>query len=200
MLNRHLIRFEMDTRNKAALAISSRLLSCLVTESLLRAFFIPVESKDSKGILVILSPGFINEGVNIQRTLRSNDIFAIVPLHRAPVLSATTPGNHGYSVGLVDPLDMMPSIYELKPASGANEVSRSYSRASILLTRNAQEVGAPLNILRCPDWDVEGQCQIPIHDPAQLWQKFAANIAVYDPFIEEELRSSLYWQRKFFLK
>ena len=63
-------------------------------------------------MLVILSPHLISEEPIIDRVLRPDDVFAIVPLRHPPVLSGTGGSEHGSLVGLVDPLDMFPEIYE----------------------------------------------------------------------------------------
>lgn len=98
----------------AKFAVVSRLLSCLVTEQLLRALYIPIaDSKQAAGALVILSTHLISEQPVISRPLRSNDIFAIVPLRQQPVFKGTSVYKHGRPVGLVDPLDMLPEVYEL---------------------------------------------------------------------------------------
>jgi hypothetical protein len=106
--------FKLPPHEHASFAVSSRLLSCLVTESLLRAFYLEAkQSATTAGILVILSTSVISEQPVITRALRPNDIFAIVPLRNAPVFKDPTPTKHGRIVGLVDPLDMIPEIYVL---------------------------------------------------------------------------------------
>ncbi len=106
----------------AVFAVSSRLLSCLVTESLLRAFYVPlrVHGDRATGILVVLSTTSLSEQSIIKRVLQSRDIFAIVPLRNTPVLSNVEADKHGRSVGLVDPLDMLPEIYELTQNSNSS--------------------------------------------------------------------------------
>lgn len=98
----------------AAFAVSSRLISCLVTESLLRAFYLPLnDSQHATGILVVLTTSLLNEPPVIARTLRAADVLAIIPLHHPPVLKSESIEKHGWLVALVDPLDMLPEVYEL---------------------------------------------------------------------------------------
>lgn len=102
--------------SRAAHAVSSRLLSCLVTEALLRAFYLPLPPNvhsSAAGIMVVLSTNLFLEQPLISRTLVASDIYAIVPLYREPVLKTSLPQRQGSPVGLVDPLDMLPEIYEL---------------------------------------------------------------------------------------
>ena len=68
-------------------------------------------------MLVILSPHLISEEPIIGRALRPDDLFAIVPLRYPPVLSGTGGSKYGTPVGLVDPLDMFPEIYECPETS-----------------------------------------------------------------------------------
>jgi hypothetical protein len=102
----------------AAFAVISRLLSCLVTEQILRGLYIAIpDLLEASGVLVVLSTHLISEKPIINRALRPNDVFAIVALRNTPVLSGTAASKHGHPVGLVDPLDMLPQIYELAEAS-----------------------------------------------------------------------------------
>ena len=101
-----------------AFATISRLLSCLVTEKLLRGIYIPaVNPSCSTGVLVVLSTRLTSEVPFIGHLLCPSDIFAIVPLRNAPVFAPyhkdCDEQRHGRPVGLVDPLDMIPEIYEL---------------------------------------------------------------------------------------
>lgn len=101
-----------------AFAIISRLLSCLVTEKLLRGVYIPIANSPSlAGVLVVLSTRLTSEEPFIGHLLCPSNVFAIAPLRHAPVFSSDDKNHeerrHGRSVGLVDPLDMLPEIYEL---------------------------------------------------------------------------------------
>lgn len=107
----------------APFAVISRLISCLVTEQLLRAFYIPVPgSGEIAGIMAVLSTHLMSEQPVLNRSLRSNDIFAIVPLHHAPVFRGASVYPHGRPVGLVDPLDMIPVIYQFSEVPPGAEV------------------------------------------------------------------------------
>jgi len=102
----------------AAFAVTSRLLSSLVTEQILRSLYINIpDLPEISGVLVILSAHLISGGPIIDRALRPNDVFALVPLRCPPVLTGTDGSKHGRPVGLVDPLDMFPEIYECSEAA-----------------------------------------------------------------------------------
>lgn len=103
---------------RAQFAVLSRLISCLVTEGLLRSFYIPIDLDDTSvyrasGSLVVLSTGAISEDPKRHRALGHTDVLAIIPLHHPPVFRVEASHEHGRSVGLVDPLDMLPEVYEL---------------------------------------------------------------------------------------
>jgi len=96
---------------RAAFATSSRLLSCLITESLLNAIFVPGEKHNVAGTAIVLTP----EASKGESHYSAEDVFAILPLRHVPIFkpNATT------LIGLLDPLDMFPYVF--KPAM-ANEM------------------------------------------------------------------------------
>jgi hypothetical protein len=102
----------LQPSERAAFAVSSRLLASIVTESLLRAYYIPIHSDEARGVCVVLSTHVIGEHPVLTRSLRPADVFAILPLHQEPVFSGNLT-NYGRPIWLLDPLDMIPSIFEL---------------------------------------------------------------------------------------
>jgi len=100
----------------AAFAVASRLISCLVTEQFLRALYLPIHSAQVTGILVILSTDSMYEPPVINRALRSQEIFALVPLRHPPIYHRSSADQHRL-VDLVDPLDMYPAVFELSTSS-----------------------------------------------------------------------------------
>ena len=103
----------------AAFAVASRLISCLVTEKILRALYLPIHSAQVAGLLIILSTDVICELPVINRVLRSKDILALVPLLHPPIYyrNSAYQHQHGHLVHLVDPLDMYPTVFELSTSS-----------------------------------------------------------------------------------
>ena len=102
----------LQPSERAAFGVTSRFLASIVTESLLRAYYIPILSEGACGICVILSTHVMGEHPIPARSLRPADIFAILPLHQEPVFSGSLT-RHGRQIWLLDPLDMIPSIFEL---------------------------------------------------------------------------------------
>ena len=102
----------LQPSERAAFAVTSRLLASIVTESLLRSYYVPIHSKEASGICVILSPNAIGGQHVLTRSLHPADVFAIIPLHQEPVFSKTFT-THGRPIWLLDPLDMVPFIFEI---------------------------------------------------------------------------------------
>jgi hypothetical protein len=83
-----------------AFATIARLLSCLVTESLVHAIFIPLRWSNRVGIGVVLKPS--------KSTVPyfQEDILSITLLRYVPILKPGSRDPPGYEVGLLDPRDM----------------------------------------------------------------------------------------------
>jgi hypothetical protein len=101
----------LQPSERAAFAVTSRLLSSIVTESLLSSYYVPIQSEEARGICVILSASMSEHHV-LTRPLQPADVFAIVPLNQEPIFSGTY-GTHGRPIWLLDPLDMVPLIFEI---------------------------------------------------------------------------------------
>jgi hypothetical protein len=102
----------LQPSERAAFAVTSRLLSSIVTESLLRSYYVPIHSEEARGICVILSANVMSEHHVLTRPLQPVDVFAIIPLHQEPIFSGTL-SEHGRPIWLLDPLDMVPFIFEI---------------------------------------------------------------------------------------
>lgn len=93
---------------RASFSTSSRLLSCLITESLLKAVFVPICSSPQEylaGTAIVFTPAASkHEGPYTPR-----DIFAVLPLRHIPIFKP----HSNTEIGLLDPLDMLPYVYEL---------------------------------------------------------------------------------------
>jgi hypothetical protein len=99
--------------DRAAFATSARLLSCLVTESLLRALYFPVHGSEANGICVILTNGVSSKPP--PQSYVSEDIFAVIPLYHIPILKHDGSDFRAKEIALLDPLDMMPLVFEVDP-------------------------------------------------------------------------------------
>ncbi|GJJ10653.1 hypothetical protein Clacol_004880 [Clathrus columnatus] len=167
---------------RASFATAARLLSCVVTESLLRAIFIPICSNDLKGIAVILNSDTSQTG-----PVRAQDVFAVIPLRDIPFLK---PDNHA-EIGLLDPLDMLPYVYEPKPLDSAGSpVSNGYPKEIYKLKATIQTAVYEFGLS-----DLE---LTPSPGPLHLWSKFAEHRRLgksLEMDVAEELRNSMEWQQ-----
>ena len=98
-----------SSTERASFATTARLLSCLVTESLVRAIFVPLQWSDCVGVGVVLKGPI----ATIPAHNKQEDILAIVLLTHAPVLKTDFESSgdpRGREIGLLDPLDMFPLV------------------------------------------------------------------------------------------
>jgi len=106
--------------DRAAFAVTSRLLACLITESLLKAYFIPLDSPEAVGACIVLSNSASKADQPPAKPYRPADIFVIVPLRTLPVLKLPKDPLINNQIGLADPLDMLPWIYEVHDSINRN--------------------------------------------------------------------------------
>ena len=110
-----------SSAKRASFATTARLLSCLVTESLVRAIFVPLQWSDCVGIGVVLkAPVATVPAHNCKQEEEEDvdvDVLAIVLLRHVPVLKTDSessardgPCGRGKEIGLLDPLDMFPLV------------------------------------------------------------------------------------------
>ncbi len=111
--------------DRAALASTVRLLSCLVTESVVRALYFPLEGFEATGFATVLKPE-----VPLNRAYTAADILAVIPLRHLPVFKHDGQDDRAKEIGLLDPLDMMPLVLELSTTSLPD--ARPVSRTQIL--------------------------------------------------------------------
>ena len=101
-----------SSAERASFATTARLLSCLVTESLVRAIFVPLQWSDCVGIGVVLKAPIVAT-IPIHNC-RQEDVLAIVLLRHVPVLKTDSESSDepraGKEIGLLDPLDMFPLV------------------------------------------------------------------------------------------
>ncbi|KAF8149828.1 IucC family-domain-containing protein [Crassisporium funariophilum] len=177
----------LQPREHAAFAVISRLTSCLVTEQILRALYVPFkeQSQGAKGLLVVLSIHTISENPDIFRPLDSDDIFIIIPLHQQPVFKDHSIYGHAQYVGLVDPLDMLPHIYEFRKSEQIDDINEDFVKC--ILDRFA-----------LPPWNLTRRGTLKhTMDPVSLWKRFVEGMLIPENLrdaISVEIQSSLDWQ------
>lgn len=185
--------------DRAASTVASRLLSCLITESLLKALFVPIESVKTVGACVVLSRATDATGLPLDRSYRPTDIFVIIPLRALPVIKSSSHANTRQEIMLVDPLDMLPCIYEVR------ENAKPDLAHGILVTRprNTCDTGhldlpaVILSSLRLPPFNfTESTMVFPSLDPLYIWKKFSTELKPSSRAtgaITQKLLSSVIW-------
>lgn len=173
----------------ASFATTARLLSCLVTESLVRAIFIPLQWFDSVGIGIVLNAHVSSIPATDCVSYSQEDILAIIVFEHVPVFKHDSCDPRGKEIGLLDPLDMCPLVFVTvsHKDSGENE-----ERSQSDLVSRIQEA------FSTPGWSVSPATSMKqINDPLVLWENFALSIdlePVMRSEISDELASSMRWQ------
>ncbi|KAH9177423.1 hypothetical protein EDB89DRAFT_2218461 [Lactarius sanguifluus] len=173
----------LQPSERAAFAVTSRLLASIVTESLLRSYYVPIQSEDARGICVILSTNVMSEHPILTRSLHPADVFAIIPLHQEPIFSEETFTRLGRPIWLLDPLDMIPFIFELSTRGPGSDDVPSLQKP--ILSSLVSHLGEPAFLYQS-------------RDPLHWWRKFSTNAMSRgdtNASLAEELSSSYIWQR-----
>lgn len=189
--------------DRAAFATTARLLSCLVTESILRALYFPIHGFEANGICVILNNDVSSEPPALQPYV-SKDIFAVIPLHHAPVFKHDGTDSRAKEIALLDPLDMMPVVFEVDP-SGTRPPDTEVLSLILLcqyyrlrLPKSIDLSETILNVLSGPGWIIPKSTQLfTSRGPVSLWEKFGTSVGLQDALLKEisaEFDSSVKWQ------
>jgi hypothetical protein len=107
----------LNPADRAAFATACRLFSCIVTESLVRALYIdlPPAGFEACGVAVILSGDkSAQPPPAIDSPYEQKDILAVLPLRHIPVFKHDGTDPRGPEIGLLDPMDMIPIVFQLK--------------------------------------------------------------------------------------
>lgn len=102
----------LNPEDRAIFAVNARLISGLVTESLLRALYFPIHGFEATGICILLGNDVSSKPPS-QLPCMSKDIVAVVPLRHVPVFRHDSLDTRGKEIGLLDPLDMLPLVFEV---------------------------------------------------------------------------------------
>ncbi|EJU04764.1 hypothetical protein DACRYDRAFT_75668 [Dacryopinax primogenitus] len=168
-------------------AVASRIITCIVLESLLQALFVPSEHPEKDGFVglcVLLGPNSKVHADGNALALGHKDVYAIVPLRSLPVLSPKSQELPVRRILLIDPLEMFPYVYTFQP--------------QIADTGDAAKLGH--KVLDCLQASIRTSVDNEVLDhltAVQLWEKFALMAHVEADIAEElaeEFGSSVEWQ------
>ena len=109
-----------EPKEHANFATAARVLSCLVSESLVPAVYRPLRQTNFK-LNVAGFATIFKGGVSLDHSaFEVDNILAIVPLHHAPIFKHDADHRHGHQIGLLNPLDMMFAVYETRNPQNEN--------------------------------------------------------------------------------
>lgn len=126
----------LEPSKRASFAAAARLLSCLVTESLLKAFFVASNSKTKnlKGIAIVLNSDAVGLSMG-PGPFRTEEVFAVIPLRHIPFLKERN------IINLLDPLDMLPYVYELKmPENDSHPTPNGFPKVRLHIRKEANSM------------------------------------------------------------
>ncbi|KAG5718892.1 hypothetical protein E4T56_gene17381, partial [Termitomyces sp. T112] len=172
----------LNPSDRAIFVTNARLISCLVTESLLKALYVPIFGVETVGVAVVLLGDFDAP----PRSYESEDILAIVALHHVPLLHEESTGSSERKIGLLDPLDMVPFIFEI--SHGFSGPASEYDGLS----------EATLSALSGQGWDIAISTRLTLCKSAvSIWEKFGSSLDLDRTLIKDisnELFNSVKWQ------
>lgn len=114
---------------RAKFATTSRLLSCLVTESLSRALYFSLAGYDEATVFCVLLAGEVSSRPpqSLNNPYKVSDILAIVLLRHIPVFKHDSADPRGPEIGLLDPMDMLPLTLEVVEGKNHSDVRLSHA-------------------------------------------------------------------------
>ena len=173
---------------RAEFAVTSRLLSCLVTESRLRALYFPLSDTSSTGFALILLQGPSATSAFRAPDIQITEVFALIPLHGAPILSEED-GTTNKEITLLDPLDLVPLPLVISKYDQLQ--SHEICNPSALTT-------AILGTLNAYGWIDQNTSRLEVcWDPVTFWRNYAKYANLANDLTEEiaqELANSVNWQ------
>ncbi|KAJ7678472.1 IucC family-domain-containing protein, partial [Mycena rosella] len=182
---------ELAPADRAAFGTAARLFSCLVTESLARGIYLKLaDGLDASGIcVVLLADVSARPPPDIATAYTASDIVAIIPLRDVPVFKHDGTDPRGQEIGLLDPMDMLPLVFEF-----ATDGSESNEHV-ILAT-------AALKAITGPGWDLStAPPLVASRSPLPLWEKFGRSMKIKETILKDitaEFESSILWQKHSF--
>ncbi|KAJ7352412.1 IucC family-domain-containing protein [Mycena albidolilacea] len=178
---------DLPPADRAAFGTAARMLSCLVTESLARGIYLKLgEGLDATGICVVLL-GDISAAAppDIATAYTSSNILAVIPLRHIPVFKHDGSDPRGKEIGLLDPMDMLPLVFEFNDATPSSE------HASLAAAISKATAG--------PGWDLsDAPPLVPLRSPLLLWEAFGRSMKIQETILKDitdEFESSILWQK-----
>ena len=177
---------------RAEFAVISRVISCLVTESLLRALYFPLSDASATGFALILLHCPSAEASDLQASdIQLADVFALIPLQGIPILNYEENGMTIREISLLDPLDLVPLPLVI---SNYDQLQSHGMSNQVALTE------AILNTLKGCGYFEQNESQLEVcWDPVLFWRRYARYANQAEDLTEEiaqGLANSVKWQGK----
>ncbi|KAJ7221016.1 IucC family-domain-containing protein [Mycena haematopus] len=179
---------ELPPADRAAFGTAARMLSCLVTESLARGIYLKLgDGLDATGICVVLLGDISSSSPpDIATSYTPSNILAVLPLRHVPVFKHDGSDPRGKEVGLLDPMDMLPLVFEF--SNGASQP-----------TEHAALSTAILKAMAVPGWDISTTTPlVPLRSPLFMWETFGRSMKIQETILKDitaEFESSIFWQK-----
>ncbi|KAI0273386.1 IucC family-domain-containing protein [Gloeopeniophorella convolvens] len=176
---------------RAAFATISRLLACLVTESLVRGFYVPLPWSDGVGFCIVLLKPSLEVGPHGHSSPSPESLLAVIALRHVPVLKSSNSNlPHLKEIALLDPFDMFPLVLEVAEMQQKKSVYHQSDENRFL----SMAAGGLLSL----GWSssVVGRL-VKCTNPTTVWKRVASAINVAPSTsdgIIQELESSILWQ------
>jgi hypothetical protein len=162
---------------RAVFATNARLLSGLVTESLVAAQYFSLEGLEATGVCII----YCQE--SIPTLPDPNYVLAAIPLLQVPVLKS---GGPPHGVVLLDPSDMLPLVFEVEQRKSGEHPAENSRLSHSILKILGLEATAALKVSS---------------SPLSIWEKYATSFLKPDIVadIGDEFSSAVEWQSMSYL-
>ncbi|KAL0083998.1 IucC family-domain-containing protein [Phycomyces blakesleeanus] len=167
----------------AKFATTSRLISCLVMETLVSAYYVPANTPQGTPICLLVRPN-CSSTQETPSTIRLSDVLAVIPLRGVPILSTETGSCAVLNdikcprIDLIDPMDMLSHIYSIQ--------GQEPSTLTISDDNLRNQVYDLLVSVCKPNIQLTAKKLIDAFDAVQLWKQFADDFGV-DPKLTEEI-------------
>ncbi|KIK10167.1 hypothetical protein K443DRAFT_141341 [Laccaria amethystina LaAM-08-1] len=168
---------------RALFATTARLISCLVTESLTRAYYLPLHLPNAPiGVAVLLAGNVFPDNTAFD----AGDVIAVVALRHPPVFRGEVKSSRGREIGLLDPQDLHHLVFLT-----SKTIIEGTSEHEELCSSIAKSLGSA-------GWTITECFQLYLcTDPISLWNTFATGINLDQELsvdIASELSSAVKWQ------
>ncbi|KAJ6466581.1 IucC family-domain-containing protein [Mycena vitilis] len=179
---------ELPPADRAAFGTAARMLSCLVTESLARGIYLKLaDGLDATGICVVLLADVSSRPPpDIATAYTPENILAVIPLRHVPVFKHDSADPRGQEIGLLDPMDMLPLVFE-----SSSEGTQPGEHATLVTAITKGIAG--------PGWDLSGASPlVPLRSPLFLWEAFGRSMKIQETILKDitaEFESSVLWQK-----